>query len=722
MTNVQQSKSILAKLLATENLIVEHRSVPTASFDVHNRILVLPIFKEMSGDVYDLLVGHEVGHALFTPDVLGSDVGIPMSYLNVCEDARIEKLMKRKFPGLSKCFYKGYNTLNEQDFFEIKDTDVNKMRLIDRINLFFKIGNVNSSMYIQFSEKEQNFVDLLEKCETFDEVVDIARQLADYEKENMQKEDVPTANLIPPDDASGENMQTDNPSDFSTEEGESMDDTADSPSNNQQPQEESTEDSNGDAQKSEDTYDNLEASTDTAWEKNQSQLVSKSAKEYVYLIPPNKNWSTCTISTEKFGTDLDGIIAEFKEDNKNYYSYGNESITIWNNKFEQYKKDSAKSVSYLVKEFEMKKNADEYARSSVAKTGVINTNKLFSYKWSEDIFKKVTVNPGGKSHGLIMYVDWSGSMKNELVGTIKQLFNLIQFCQRVQIPFEVYYFNDKNASRDFNRINRSKLKDGQIIINDDYHLVNMFSSNMNAKQTEQQMRRVWHLVHIISQYYGIPSQYGMYDLGSTPLNDTIFAAVDLFKKFKSTHKVDKVNTVFLTDGESNALTFAFNQTDSKGQTNNRIRLSVWMSDYSLCLRDAKNNYVDLNINKNGEVHLTARLMDYYKQVTNSNVIGFRLIDRYSARNFVNHFLHSEYPSWEKVSEEWSKNKCFTSYTMGFNELYFIELNNEFRGEDNDEINIDVNATRAKIKKEFGKHMSSKMTHKIILSKFVEQIA
>ena len=722
MTNVQQSKSILAKLLATENLIVEHRSVSTASFDTHNRILVLPIFKEMSGDVYDLLVGHEVGHALFTPDIVGKDVGIPMSYLNVCEDARVEKLMKRKFPGLSKSFYKGYSTLNEQDFFDVKDTDVNKLRLIDRINLFFKIGNVNSNMYIQFADEEQNFVDLLEKCETFDEVVDIAGQIAKYEKENMQKEDVPAANVVQSENASGEKTQSDNPSDFSTEESESMDDTENSSSDNQKSEEESEEESKGDTQKSEGTYDDLEASTDTAWEKNQSQLVSKSKQEYVYLIPPDKDWNACTISTEKFGTDLDNMIEEYKEDNKNYYSYGKESIAIWNNKFEQYKKDSAKSVSYLVKEFEMKKNADEYARSSVAKTGVINTNKLFSYKWSEDIFKKVTVNPGGKSHGLIMYVDWSGSMKNELIGTIKQLFNLIQFCQRVQIPFEVYYFNDRNTSRDFNKVNRSKLKDGQILIDTDYHLVNMFSSNMNAKQTEQQMRRVWHLVHIISQYYGIPSQYGMYDLGSTPLNDTIFAAVDIFKKFKSVHKVDKVNTVFLTDGESNALTFLHNQTDNNGVKNNRIRLSVWMSEYALCLRDAKHNYVDININKKGEVHMTARLMEYYKQVTNSNVIGFRLINRYSARSFVNRFLNNEFPSWEKVSDEWSKHKCFTSYTMGFNELYFIELNDEFRGDDNDEININGNDTRAKIKKEFGKHMSSKMTHKIILSKFVEQIA
>ena len=58
-------KGNLARLLATENLKVEHRKVSTACFDVQNRVLILPIWKRASATVYDLLVGHEVGHALY---------------------------------------------------------------------------------------------------------------------------------------------------------------------------------------------------------------------------------------------------------------------------------------------------------------------------------------------------------------------------------------------------------------------------------------------------------------------------------------------------------------------------------------------------------------------------------------------------------------------------------------------------------------------------------
>ena len=87
-------KSQLAKLLATEDLIVEHKQVKTACFNVHTRVLTLPMWEKATNTVYDLLVGHEVGHALFTPDENWLEkVAIPPQFVNVVEDARIEKLM-----------------------------------------------------------------------------------------------------------------------------------------------------------------------------------------------------------------------------------------------------------------------------------------------------------------------------------------------------------------------------------------------------------------------------------------------------------------------------------------------------------------------------------------------------------------------------------------------------------------------------------------------------
>ena len=91
-------KGTLAKLLATEDLIIENKDVETAAFNVQTRVLTLPMWEKADEVVYDMLVGHEVGHALYTPN-RDPRVNVPQAFLNVTEDARIEKLMKRKYLG-----------------------------------------------------------------------------------------------------------------------------------------------------------------------------------------------------------------------------------------------------------------------------------------------------------------------------------------------------------------------------------------------------------------------------------------------------------------------------------------------------------------------------------------------------------------------------------------------------------------------------------------------
>ena len=130
MQFTQESKSQLAKLMAAENITVEHRKMSTAMFDLKNRVLYCPIWKDMSGDLYDLLLGHEVGHALETPEegwhnaVTGATGKFSKNFkgfLNVVEDARIEKKIKRKFPGLRPSMVRAYGQLLERDFFGVKN-------------------------------------------------------------------------------------------------------------------------------------------------------------------------------------------------------------------------------------------------------------------------------------------------------------------------------------------------------------------------------------------------------------------------------------------------------------------------------------------------------------------------------------------------------------------------------------------------------------------------
>ena len=182
----QEIKSQLAKLLATEDLVVEHKQVSSAQFNVHTRVLTLPLWDKASNTVYALLVGHEVGHALYTPDE-DPPKDIPFQFVNVVEDARIEKLMKRKYRGLAKTFYNGYNELYNEDFFEIDGEDINSFNLADRANLFFKIGNFLS---LVFSSDEKPIIEMIERCETFDDVKKAALVLYEYCKEEKKEEPI----------------------------------------------------------------------------------------------------------------------------------------------------------------------------------------------------------------------------------------------------------------------------------------------------------------------------------------------------------------------------------------------------------------------------------------------------------------------------------------------------------------------------------------------------
>ena len=186
MTVKHEIKSQLAKLLATEDLVVEHKKVDTAQFNVQTRVLTLPMWEKASDNVLDSLVSHEVGHALYTPNYDWSkDRKIGFDFVNIVEDARIEKLMKRRYAGISKTFYNGYLELHDNDFFEVEGKDISEFNLADKINLYFKIGNY---VDIDFTIEEKLFVERINRCETFEDVLNIAEDLYKYCKGEMEED------------------------------------------------------------------------------------------------------------------------------------------------------------------------------------------------------------------------------------------------------------------------------------------------------------------------------------------------------------------------------------------------------------------------------------------------------------------------------------------------------------------------------------------------------
>jgi len=185
-----ESKEKLAKLLAVEDLDIQHQQVETAMFDIANRILILPIWEDMSNDLYDLFVGHEIGHALFTPtdpEKLRSIIDkTAKDYVNVIEDARIESLIKRRYPGLKKPFFKGYNDLVERGFFNLEKIDIHTSTLIDKINIRFKIPQYCD---IAFNKEEQSFVDRIIESKTFEDIEGIIIDVFEYDKKAKEKQE-----------------------------------------------------------------------------------------------------------------------------------------------------------------------------------------------------------------------------------------------------------------------------------------------------------------------------------------------------------------------------------------------------------------------------------------------------------------------------------------------------------------------------------------------------
>ena len=186
----KDAKSLLAKMLATENIHVVHKKMPTAYFDTKNRELGLPILKEMTGDIYDMMCLHEVGHALWTDNdewmaivKKDNDDDLPKSFINITEDVRIERKIKAKYPGGLKSFLRGYAKLYRDDFFGTASRDFETMNLADKINLHAKIGSITG---ITFNEEETVIYDKCKDAVTFAHAVEAARDLYEYCKEHQE--------------------------------------------------------------------------------------------------------------------------------------------------------------------------------------------------------------------------------------------------------------------------------------------------------------------------------------------------------------------------------------------------------------------------------------------------------------------------------------------------------------------------------------------------------
>ena len=728
-------KSIIAKLLSEEDISVVQKKTKTAAFNVETRELILPLWKEeMSKDISDLFICHEIGHALYTSKDLLTKMQerkIDKSYVNIIEDARIEKMVQDKYLGTRSCFTKGYKELISKDFFGVNNKDLNELNLADRINLYFK-GVEN----VQFSSVEQTWVEKVRNVKTEDEVLDIAQGLMDFtdknEESQNQEQEQQSQSSTDSDDNADDNSDDTETQSSDDKSDESQEDTQSSGS------EESDDDKNTEEKKTEvnsgiqggESYKHR-ATTDLSFDKSLDDAMDKDAKDRVYATIPKVN--------DKVIVSYKSVLEQCK---KHYTEIDNCSVFISKTKSEitKFQMDSKKVVSYMVKEFEMKKSADLYKRASVSKTGTLNMGALHTYQFNEDLFAKVTTLPGATNHGLVMFFDWSGSMQHNLTQTLKQLFNLVWFCDRVKIPYRVYAFSDcyvkpssySGIDSEGTKVTQNPDNKSDLDVSG-FRLIEMFSDKMRKNETADMM----HYWYMMGTYYGGYRNYSRdysypatppyrLQLGGTPLNHAIVAAMSIIPKFKNDNGIQKVNAVFLTDGVSHNISRKIS-----GE-----RLSHYSFDKDSYITDKVTNTTVNSTQKTsrysrfkGDNQTTMLLELLKKRIPESNVLGFfvagsgktGIVRREIIQDKMG--LHwDDMDTLRKYQKELRTNKVLVCKTAGYDEYYILpSVPSDDESAENG-IQVKENAKTGDLKRAFTKFSKSKVLNRQLLNKFIAQVA
>ena len=746
MTVNKLSKNNLAKLLATENLIVEHRNVSTAAFDILNRRLILPTWENISSDTYDLLVGHEVGHALFTPQkdlveicesISPEHSDVIKSYLNVIEDARIEKKIKRKFNGLRKNFRIGYQELLDKDFFGLSKKKVKKCSFIDRINLYFKIGNL---IDVPFSDDEKVLVNKIENAETFEQVVKLTKDV--YEASGGDRNDFKLPDDMQYASESDDGELSDKKIESDSDQGQASDqhddNAEDGDIDNKKSDDDNAEDGDSKSNKTGRKGGNggqrpEKSETQENFEENSEDLVDQNREQIEYLTIPSvdsKGYVVDYKDVYTYGADKNEWSAEDWVQNIETLFEIDEITTDYKMLYKSFRKDSTKTVNYLVKEFELKKNAEQLSRAKVSKTGRIDVNKLHSYRYTEDIFSSITEIPGGKNHGLILFLDWSGSFSSSIFETIKQLLNLTLFCKKVGIPFEVYSFNDLTMSDNIDRKYRD-YQDGDIMIND-FELRNLLSSRMNGRDYEKCSYYLYCIGRTIradvSCWRSTQRFPYIWSLSGTPLNDAIMISRDIIKKFKSDNGISKVNAIYLTDGASNSSDLVWDDTQDRYR-NVGIRYSKpWYNKNSKKEENYNTAFIvdpvtRLEYGIDTQYDLTKALLKSVGDCHDVNVIGYYIVNNNNDFKYaIQTQIDTRQLDYKEINKVYRKDGYIMVEQFGYDQFFLIRGGKHLEIEGVEKFSPDGDMSKAKLTTAFKKHTKGKVTNRVILNKFIEAIA
>jgi hypothetical protein len=490
-----------------------------------------------------------------------------------------------------------------------------------------------------------------------------------------------------------------------------------------------------------------ESVTDRYFRQRERSLVDDSMKPFSYANCPTANLRHIIVPYKNIKPHYNDFRVSYEIDEEQ----GLKLIEEGKNKaFTRFNETNKKYISYLIKEFEMRRNARQYARASVSKTGELDLKKVHQYRTNDDLFKRIAVVPKGKSHGLVMFIDYSGSMIENIKATIEQTLILATFCRKVSIPFRVYAFTDSNDTPDKisqelgydldtyatdkilnpNNYRKFSTNMGELDLDCSSFRLREYLSNEMSSIEFKEASKYWLLVgELYNRRHGswrnrnqqnidISTEIknsDFEDLGGTPLNEAVVASMEIVKEFRKKYRLDIVNTVFLTDGDANETNRVIHEPGERGYIPNSR-----YGDSNIIVRDVKT----MNEGRaRPKSDLTIALLELLKANTGVNVIGFYISSGNYKRQIMSRLDKSgtNMPDFDEKLKTAKRQKFFMINGAGYDDYYIIPGGKDLDAKD-EEMQVDENASKNQLKHAFMMMQKSKGINRVLLSRFVEKIA
>lgn len=731
------SRSVFARIMSTENIqVIFDPKSKDAWFDTKTRVLNMPSWTGMTPEVYDLLLSHEVSHALHTPtggwigtvdELVGANASEPdkqvaRQYLNIIEDARIERLIKAKFPGLARDYRKGYEWMVDNKVFgNLKNLDLSEMNFIDRINLHFKIG-YHTNYTVPFTPEERDILEMVENATSFEDVQKVTRLVWDHAK--GQAENAPQSKTTKG-NGNGEGDTSEN-----GEDGEG-DASGTRPSNNLNRMASKTANS-------QEKFLNKNREKQNRYEDNTDNPCVLPKYDLTKVIVPHK-----TIS-EQIGAAMGDCTSCA------------DWITEARGEYAGFLSEAKPTVDAMVKAFLMKKAAAAHHRQQEAKTGTLDCNLLSTYKWNEDLFRHFTVKPNGKNHGFIVHLDWSGSMGGMILNVVKQMYILTSFFRKIGVPYEVYAFSshqptpkytndwkeysdmmggeqDWQAQRDAFVLNRGEPGVPEAA---PFFMFQFASSTMNGATHKDMMEKLWFLAYNMNpssgQYSHRAPQFPQWlSLGDTPLDHAMCASVELVKVFQQKNRVEIMNVVVITDGCTSGSPLSSYDYKNHKRYSRLVNRRTGAS-YDITRQYSTNVLASYLMDETG-----CNTMLMYLSVNNTPnevVPGYNLAtpDKKAIRN--GHSYYGNDPAKDALQQHWSDENYLigvpalihsyeggTITPCGFGSVFAVKMARKATEDSFEDMDM-TNTTYSRLKNQFVKSLARKIVSRSLVNRMVEAVA